>query len=161
MSFIIIIRGPLGVGKTTIAKRIAKVLNGAYFSIDSVMKENNLDTVQGNCIPLENFLKGDDLIIPEIKKSLNNGKIVVIDGCFYYEEQIEHLLLGKQHIITLKASLQECIKRDSLRENPLGEEATTAVYGLVKDYGILIETEGRSVNAVINSIILQIQTSLK
>jgi shikimate kinase len=34
MEYFVIIRGPLGVGKTTIAKRLAKQLNAKYISID-------------------------------------------------------------------------------------------------------------------------------
>jgi len=43
MEYCIIIRGPAGVGKTTIAKKLAKYLNADYASIDKIMKENKLD----------------------------------------------------------------------------------------------------------------------
>ena len=33
----IIIRGPLGVGKSTVAKAIAKKIGGAYISVDEVL----------------------------------------------------------------------------------------------------------------------------
>ncbi len=163
MSFFIIIRGPLGSGKTTIAKELAEKLNGSYFSIDKVMKANNLDVIKTECIPLENFIKGDEIVLPDILIALNARKIVIIDGCFYHEKQIEHLTSSinfKNYVFTLKTSLQECIKRDSLRSKSYGKEATNAVFSLVNDYGTLIETKGRSVNAVINSIILMIQDDL-
>ena len=127
------------------------------------MNDNNLDTVKGDCIPPQNFIKGDEIILPEILTALKGGKIVIIDGCFYHEKQIEHLtslINFKNYVFTLKASLDECIKRDALRSTSYGKEAAEAVFSLVKNYGNLIETDGRSVNATINSIILMIQDDL-
>jgi shikimate kinase len=43
MSFWVIIRGPLGCGKSTISKELAKKINAKYFSIDKILKENNLE----------------------------------------------------------------------------------------------------------------------
>ena len=37
MNKVIIIRGPLGSGKTTIAKEVARKLNAEYISIDSIV----------------------------------------------------------------------------------------------------------------------------
>ncbi len=42
MSFYIIIRGPLGCGKSTIAKALSKKLNAKYFAIDKILEENNV-----------------------------------------------------------------------------------------------------------------------
>jgi len=36
MSYLVIIRGPLGVGKTTIAKKLTVRLEGKYFSVDKI-----------------------------------------------------------------------------------------------------------------------------
>lgn len=41
----VIIRGPLGIGKSTIAKQIAYKINGDYISINDVLAKNHLDQV--------------------------------------------------------------------------------------------------------------------
>ena len=120
MSYFIIIRGPLGIGKTTIAKKIAEILKGEYISIDDVLEKNNLDKVdeKEGGIPAKNFIKGNEIVIPKIKEKLNEGKIVIIEGCFYHKEQIEHFIQNldaSQFVFTLKAPLEVCIDRDSKR----------------------------------------------
>lgn len=144
----IIIRGPLGVGKSTIAKALAKKLNATYISFDKVLTENGLDRIDDDFIP-EDYIKANEIVIPQIKKDLSERKIVILDGCFYFKEQIEHLKenlsdIAKEYAFDLKASLDSCIKRDSLRKRVYGEEAARAVYNLVArfDYGIPINTEG-------------------
>ena len=54
MEYCIIIRGPAGVGKTTIAKELARNLDADYFSFDEIMEENKLDTIVGDGIPSKN-----------------------------------------------------------------------------------------------------------
>ena len=92
MSNLIIIRGPLGVGKTTISKHLAERLKGIHIAIDKVLEKHELDKVKGRCIPLQNFIKANKLILPEINKTLAKGKSVIIDGNFYHKGQITHLL---------------------------------------------------------------------
>ena len=48
MSYFIIIRGPAGIGKTTLAREIAKLLNGYLISFDDVLAKYGLDFVSGN-----------------------------------------------------------------------------------------------------------------
>jgi len=143
--YYIIIRGPLGVGKSTIAQALAKRLGAFYVSMDDVLKQHGLDVV-GNrpCIPAENFLKADELVLPQVKAELKK-RAVVFDGCFYHKEQLRHLewaLPSKHVVFDLKAPLDICIRRDSKRERPYGEGAAKAVFALVSrfDYGIVIDT---------------------
>ena len=42
MSYYIIIRGPLGCGKSTIAKKISKILNAKYISMDEIVDNNRI-----------------------------------------------------------------------------------------------------------------------
>jgi len=48
MSYFIIIRGPAGVGKTTIAKKLAARLGETYISFDKIMREKGLDKIEGH-----------------------------------------------------------------------------------------------------------------
>ena len=123
---LIIIRGPLAVGKTTIAKILAQKINADYFSLDQILKENNLEAADG--IPLENFLKANEIIFNLTNKSKNT---CIIDGCFYYQEQIDDLKKkfgDKTIIFTLMSDVEKCIERDSKRKNVYGEDATRYVH---------------------------------
>ena len=120
MAYYILIRGALGVGKTTIARKLADNLDGEYISIDKTLKENNLDIVKGEeCIPADRFIKANEIVLPKAKEKLSKGKIVIFDGAFYNKEQIKHLIqnLSEQHyVFTLKAPIKVCIERDSKRK---------------------------------------------
>src|SRR3989339_904027 len=113
MKKIIIIRGPLGVGKTTVAKILSRNLNADYLSLDQILKENNLESVDG--IPLKNFLTANEIICNLVN---NSEKSFIIDGCFYYQEQIDDLVnkfTNDIEIITLLSDVEKCIERDSTR----------------------------------------------
>lgn len=160
MGYYTIIRGPLGIGKSTIAKRLAKILNAKYISIDLILEEYGLDKVEvdAECIPAKNFIKADEIIIPGISESLKKGKKVVFDACFYHKQHIEHLIQKlhyPHYIFTLKAPLETCIKRDENRKKTHGKEATKAVYKLVSrfDYGILINTDNKAINNIVKEIL--------
>jgi len=147
-----IIRGPLGVGKSTIAKMLAEKIDAKYISVDSVLDENNLTPKEGN-ITVDVFLEANNIIIQKM-----NDKVAVIDGNFYYQEQLDDLKskLPKDTIVfTLKASLETCIQRDSARKKSYGEGATMAVYNLVNqfDAGVIVETEGKTEETVLEEII--------
>jgi shikimate kinase len=159
MSYFIIIRGPLGVGKSTIAKKLASELHGEYVDIDKILDENGLDEISEDegCIPAENFIKADNLILPELKKKLQNKQPVIFDACFYHKEHVEHLIDNlpfPHYVFTLKAPVEVCIKRDSEREKTHGEGAAQAVHYLVSrfDYGTVIDTNGKTIDETFKEI---------
>lgn len=160
MSYYIIIRGPLGIGKSTISKELAKKLKAEYISMDYLLQKNGLDKVdeKEGCIPARNFIKADNIILPKIKKLLSKDKIVILDGCFYHHEQIEHLhknLPFMRYAFNLKASLKECIKRDKDRKYSYGKGAAKAVYTLVSrfDFGVNLNTEEKSPKECVKEIV--------
>ena len=160
MSYLVIIRGPLGVGKTAVAKELAKKLGAFYVSIDEVLSEHGLDREtdeKEGGIPIKNFLKGNEMVLPEIKRALKSGRVVVIDGCFYHKEQIQHFLdhlKVKSYLFTLKAPVETCIKRDLGREKAYGEDATRIVHMFVSkfDYGTIIYTEDKSLKDTVAEV---------
>ena len=149
----ILIRGPAGVGKTTIAKELIKDLNADYFSFDKIMEENKLDIIVGDGIPSENFIKANEILLSEI---IQNKK-VILDGCFYREKQITHLLSKlktKTHIFTLHADVTECLKRNKIRKGSMTDEDIKQVYDLVSKVkiGTTINTIGKSINQIVSEI---------
>ncbi len=156
MTFYIIIRGPLGVGKSTISRKLAEELKAEYISIDKVLSENKLDQVECD-IPENNFIQANDAIIPKAQELLSKGTPIIFDGNFYFYRQISHLienLEGRHYVFTLSASLETCLQRDRNRENNCGELAAKAVYNLVSRvrYGQSIDTENKSTEQVVKEI---------
>ncbi len=159
MSYFILIRGPLGVGKTTVSTEIARILDGEHISIDRLLEEHGLDKGDEDegCIPSKNFLEGNRIIIPDIKTLLDSGKVVILDGCFYHREQIIHLkenLPYHHYVFTLKAPVEVCIERDKGRDRVYGEGAARAVHWLVSrfDEGIVIDTAGKTLKQTVDEI---------
>ena len=156
MNLLIIIRGPLGVGKTTISQLLAQKLSADYYSVDDILAKNNLDIVDENlgCIPEKNFLKVNQIITQKI---IQNNQSVIIDGNFYYQNQIADLIKNipfQSFVYTLTAPLEVCIKRDSERPNSHGIDATTAVFNLVSqfNYGEIIDISNLTIDDSVNQI---------
>lgn len=131
-----------------------------YVSVDTVLAENGLDVVgdEDECIPVENFVRCNELIAPQAVSALAGGVSVVFDGNFYHEGQINHLLEtvpGEHYVFTLQAPLDVCIIRDSQRALVYGEDAAAAVHYLVSrvDYGTSIDTTGKTAEDVLEEII--------
>jgi cytidylate kinase len=123
---IVLIRGPLGVGKSTIAKELAEKIDAEYLSLDKIIDDNNLSGEDG--IPLENFLKSNEIILKIVSDS---EKSFVIDDCYYYQEQIDDLqekLGNKIMIFSLVSDVQTCIERDSARKKVYGEDSARFVH---------------------------------
>jgi len=163
MSYYVIIRGPLGVGKSTIARKLAEILKAGYVSIDDLLCEYGLDRVsEEECIPADNFIRATEIILPSVVKKLGEGEIVILDGCFYHEEQIDHLVrnLPEPHYaFNLRATLRTCIERDSGRKKAYGVYAAAAVYNLVSkfDYGINIDTNDKTEEQVVGEILAHLR----
>jgi len=144
---LIIIRGPLASGKTTISELLAKKLNAEVFHLDRTLKANKLDRMPkgAECIPKENFFKADNIILPTIKKLISQNKTVIIDACCSHQEHVDHITAPFKHIIfTLHTSVETCIQRDKHRKVSYGPDAARAVHNLVNriQAGIQIDNEG-------------------
>lgn len=116
MVFYVIIRGPLGCGKSTIAEKIAKKLHAEYVPVDRILDEHNLTKdKEAGYISQKSFIKANEIITPKAKKNLQSGISVIFDGNFYWKSQIDDLIkrLNFQHyVFTLKAPVEVCIERD-------------------------------------------------
>jgi len=145
MSYYIIIRGPLGCGKSTTSEELSKRINGKHFAIDRVLDDNNLlgDKEEGY-VSQESFKKANEIASEEAIKLLEKNIPVVFDGNFYWESQVDDLIerLDFPHyVFTLKAPLEVCIDRDGKRDKTHGEMAAKVVHkkSAEFDYGTLID----------------------
>jgi predicted kinase len=159
MTYYIIIRGPLGCGKSTIAKKLSKVLKTKYFAVDRILDKHNLtkDKEKGY-VSQRSFFKVNEIVSKEAKKLLTKGTTVVFDGNFYWKSQIEDLInkLDFSHyIFTLKAPLKVCIERDKKRNKTHGKDAATVVYkkSIEFKYGTIINTNNKTPEETVKKIL--------
>jgi len=159
MAYFILIRGSLGIGKSTIAKKLSKILSAEYFAVDRILNEHNLTKEwEEGYISQKSFLKANDILIPKAKKLLDKGKPVIFDGNFYWKSQIDDLIKRldyPNYIFTLKAPLGVCIERDSKRKKVHGKDAAEAVYkkSTEFDYGNIIDIGKKSIDQTIKEIL--------
>ncbi len=153
MKKLIIIRGPLGVGKSTIAQLLAKRLKATYISLDKIIDDNNLSTTDG--IPLENFLTSNKIIVKLADETKNT---LIIDGCFYFQEQIDDLnakLNNNVQIFSLISSVEKCIERDSKRKIVYGKDSAKFVHMVTTKVkaGIEIDNTNQTPKETLDQII--------
>jgi len=165
MAHCIIIRGPAGIGKTTIAKLLAKDLDAEYISLDDILHEKDLDHVEGICIKEENFLRVNDVVIPKMNALMRKGKNVILDGNFYHKNHLKELIRASEfpvQVFTLKAKVDDCISRDSARtgEDKIGEKNIRQVHALVSkwDYGTAIDIGKKSAKETAAEILRKLRT---
>ncbi len=164
MSYFIIIRGPAGVGKTSIAHKLSQLLHAYYIGFDTVLQCHNLDFISENgCVSECNMLLANKMIIPEAQERLKNRQSVIFDGNFYHKSQLEDLITELKYpylIFTLKADLPTCSARNKMRKQPLNDQEIKNVFELVSkfDYGEVINTNGYNVGEIVQKILKEIYT---
>ncbi len=141
-------RGPLGVGKTTVSKILAKKIHAEYVPVDMFLKDHTLKST----------LKANEIISKLVSNSKNS---FVIDGCFYFQEQIDDLkkkMDDDVSIFTLISDIETCIKRDSKRKRVYGEDAARYVHKITTKIkaGYEIDNSDLTIQETANKIIERI-----
>jgi len=158
MPYYIIIRGPLGCGKSTIAEALTKQLNAKYLAVDRVLDEYNLtEDKEEGYISQKSFFKANEIIAKRAKKLLKKNRPVIFDGNFYWKSAVEDLISRlnyKHYVFTLKASVETCINRDVERGKTHGKDAAIVVHkkSTSFSYGIVIDTENKTVDETLEEI---------
>lgn len=163
MGYYLIIRGPLGSGKTTITQKLVDLLSAKSIAVDRIVDQHGLDKDrEQGYIAQRSFIRANDIAIPEARKILKRGKLVIFDGNFYWKSQIEDLItrLRFPHaVFTLQVPLDVCIQRDSLRPHPHGKAAAQALYkqSAAWTYGTVVDAT-ETVEQIVQTIIAQLPT---
>ncbi|MCI4347903.1 MAG: ATP-binding protein [Thermoplasmata archaeon] len=146
MVYYVVIRGPLGIGKSTVSERLAKATGAEQVSVDRILEEPGVDEWDDEAGHYSErcFLRTSELAAERAKYFLDGGTPVIFDGNFYWRSQIADLvtrLSFPHYVFTLKAPLALCVQRDSQRDAPHGREATESVYAKSTefDWGVGID----------------------
>ena len=150
MSYYVIIRGPLGVGKTTISTALAKSIDAVVVSIDQIADK----AWDGGSVRL--YVSANAIAAEGARSALARGTPVIFDGCFYWKTQIadlERRLPFAHEVFTLKAPLSVCTQRDGGRKVVFGAEAAEQVYRKVTrlEYGVVIDAT-RDIPTIVKEI---------
>lgn len=155
----VIVRGPLGAGKTTVSKRLAQFIAADYLSIDDILDQHGLeewDDVRG-CYSERSFLQANEFAAAAARPALERGDRVVFDGNFYWSSQVDDLvsrLACPVLIFTLKVPLDVCITRDGGRMPTHGPEATKEVFALTTSFSAGIEVDAtRPIDDIVGEIL--------
>ena len=145
--FYLIVRGPLGAGKSTIARRLARRLRGRYVSIDRILEERDLERWEDGYISEASFLRANEFAARAADRFLRHGTPAIVDGNFYWPRAIDDLIdrLPYAHaVLTLRLPVGKCRVRDAGRARPLGDAAVRDVYRKVTsfDRGLRVDARG-------------------
>ena len=160
--YYIIIRGPLGIGKSTISKELSEKLKAKYVPYDRIVDKHKLyKNQEEGYISQKSFLRANKIAIKKAK-SIIKKKPVIFDGNFYWKSTLDDLiskLKYPRYVFTLKAPVKVCIDRDSKRKKTHGKDATRVVHkkSVSFKYGIPINTNNKTKKEVIEAILKKIK----
>ena len=165
-AFFVIIRGPLGAGKTTISKELAREHNAHYISIDEILEKFDLEEWEEGYISETSFIRANEIAAKESMKQLEDGLSVIFDGNFYYKRVILDLIRRLKEfegiVITLSVPLEVCMRRDAFRRKALGEDETRMVYKKSAEFNFGIEVNAdREKKEVLGNISRIIKEKMK
>ncbi|MFH0906297.1 MAG: zeta toxin family protein [archaeon] len=155
MKFAIIIRGPAGVGKSSISNKLKEEIpNLIHIDIDKfkhiISKESN--TTRSKI--------AQDVGIFFIKQLIKNKYNIIVDEIFrekYYYQMIRVLEKNNYSVIKifLCASTKNLIKRDKKRLKNKGKEIIIKLEKEIRPLNgdIIIDTNNKSVRQIINQIL--------
>jgi predicted kinase len=143
----VIVRGPLGSGKSTVSQRLAQRISAQYVSVDEILRANYLESWDRDRISEASFLRANGFVAHRALPLLRSGTAVVIDGNFYWRSAIDDLVGRLPYrcvVLTLRVPLSICIERDAGRTPSYGARATAKVYEMTTafQYGTEIDATG-------------------
>jgi len=159
MSFYIILRGPAGSGKTTLAQRLTEIYNAHYISIDKIKSTRRLKHSEPE------KLEANKVVLQDAKNHLSQGQIVIIDEVLYYQSQLSQLIEDlpfPHYVFSLKVPLEVCLARNVERRNngsrKMSDDDVKEVYNLVSklNYRIEINTHNRPIEDSLTDILLHL-----
>jgi predicted kinase len=159
MVYFVLIRGPLGVGKSAVCARLSEELDAEVISIDRLLEEHGF----WESGAVDEFLKANDVAAARARSTLTRGVPVLFDGNFYWRNVIDDLIrrLPYPHrSFTLTAPLGVCVERDRRRDLVHGRDAAREVYARTTafEYGTIVDAD-RPLESVVATILGELDGS--
>ncbi|MEK6963590.1 MAG: hypothetical protein AABX70_04130 [Nanoarchaeota archaeon] len=159
----VLIRGPIGVGKTSVAKRFSNLLSldcypSFFIEFDRFRRELGI----GEPTYL-NKRVGTFLLVERMNQLIQKGSLPVVEGVFY-EGNMNHLrrnITGLALLIKLMAPLDICIERDQRRTYPRGVERVVPVWNSLQHTvvsEVSINTETRTIEEIVDDVYLHFKS---
>ena len=141
---LLVLFGPAGVGKTTIAGKLMEALNDAH-----VISSDNFRS------------RVYDRMLREVADKLGRHEVLILDATFYrkkWREKLRDLTSGKDLIVNvfLYCSLETCLKRNREREEAIPEAAVRTIwrgFEMPEDPDVYIDTGKLSVEEAVDKIL--------
>jgi len=128
---VILIHGYIGFGKTTIAKKLQRLLGYKRFTHDEYMSKMFSDHPTNEEFEV-NYNKATEVILKKVEKELQNGRSVILDFGFWTKKSREEIcdIIGRQLDLkntiptvlwvnvqcNINVARQRCIERDKNRK---------------------------------------------
>jgi len=158
---IILITGTPGVGKTTISKKLASILNAGYINLTEIIKEKNLDTSIDN--DRETLVVDTENVSKIIQETLDKTEgIIIIEGHFVVfvvpKNEVDIVLVLRRDPRELRDELQKRGYNDKkLWENITAELLDVCLVDALSSSDISkvceLDVSGKNIDSVVEEVI--------
>lgn len=166
---VIVISGTPGVGKTTVAKELARRLKGKVYTLSDLALE--MKTIIGYDEERKSYIIDEEKLVREVLNIISESKseVVIFEGHYgelVPQEKVEKLIILRLNPIMLKGRLKR--KGWSLRkviENVEAELLGVCTYNALREYPeskvCEVDVTGKSIEEIVNEILEILKGNVK
>lgn len=145
---IVVIFGPAGAGKTSIARRLMEALDDAYLISSDGFKRRVYDRM-----------------MREVERRIGRQVYLVLDGTFYrkeWRERLRGIASNVEMVVTVfvDCTFETCLKRNREREKPIPEKAVSIIWKRFErpdEPDVHINTENAGTEEAVETILKELE----
>lgn len=156
---VIVVTGTPGVGKTSISRRLAEVLNALHIDLSSFVIERGLYMKYDE--EAESYVIDEERVIEELRKVIEERELVIVDS--HYGEIIPEdyvtlvVVLRIDPVELWNRLIKRGWKKAKVRENVEAELLSICTINAMEAYGenkvFEVDTTGKEVSEVLNEVL--------